>query len=1058
MAAYESGDLHLAKQLLTPIALDGDLKAQKYIAYILLDANADADFDPERGVALLSDAARRGDYGALVKLETLRRDGFPYSPSLDDIIAIEINRAAAGDPVLAWRLAKRYEQGDGVVSSEREMKRWLEVAAAAPVSEFPKSGEAAYKLCVLNAGSDVDANLPAARAWCAQAAENGDAAIAVERAGQSYGAVGEFLREHLPLLRQEAFANKLRGDRLARHLAKAVDEIVSSLYALAPETDKPDGTIAICAVGGYGRRMLAPYSDIDLLILHSTDEEEKIRPLINFMLYPLWDSGMKIGYAVHSPKTASVFAKDDMIARTAYLDARFLCGSKTLFADFQNRFEKLRRRSASEFVAAKLLEQEQRQIKAGETRYLVEPDVKEGKGGLRDLQMLHWLYKYVFGGEIGASAAIDKIMDPQERRALAKAERFLWSVRAHLHDLRGRADEKLTFDVQPQIAERLGYADRTDMTAAERLMKHYFLNAVEIGRLTRVLCARLEKERTKRLPHLPKFLPKLLQKDEAPGRPNLRIRNGRLDFESAAKARRQPRDLFRLFRAFAKKPQIDFHPDALAIVAEQTPSVISVVRKDPVIARLFEGILTQTEDPVRVLRVMTETGLLGKYIPSYGSIVGRIDYGLYRRFTLDEHVLRCVGLLARICSGALESDHPLASQIIARQERPLLYFIAMLLHESVWTVKKKSLSDCEKLITRVSRRLGLSEDEAKLAGWGAARHMLLIRTAERRNLTEAHAIATFAKEVGSRERLDLILVISVCHLRIVSDRSWDEMTRKRITELYEAALAWFEGDEDALRARLAKRAAFARSAAKSRLAGWDDKKKEAFLSRLTEHMLQSVDPDILVRFAHLTDAAEKDRADAAVKVTPRDGDLEAIVYADDRKGLLADLAGAVAAAGMSVRLMQAFTTQDGKALDIFTVQSSDGAALDDMAQAGRLHGALLEAAQETLSAPPAPGRRFGDRQHIFSVNSAVRIELEASEDASVIETEGLDRPGLLYELAKAVSDLGVTITSAHIATYGERAVDAFYLCDRQGRKIADAKILGRIEKKLMSVLSAGSQK
>jgi len=483
-------------------------------------------------------------------------------------------------------------------------------------------------------------------------------AAAAERAGQQHGAIGALLRGYLPALREEALQHDVRGERFARRLSDTMDLCIQTLFSQTPDSiaSQTGGQYAICAVGGYGRHMLAPFSDIDLLFLHLPGEETQLRRLVDFVLYPLWDGGMKVGQGVHTPKDAVQFAKEDMIARTAFLDARLLCGSGSLFEDFQTHYTKLRRRTKNQFAAAKLKEQALRQTKAGETRYLIEPDVKDGKGGLRDLQTIQWLYKYVFGGAIGASSAIDKVMDPAERRALIKAERFFWSIRVHLHDLRGHADEKLAFDIQPQIAERLGYADRPDMTAAERLMKHYFVNTVEVGRLTRILCARLEEERTKRLPHLPKFLPKVLQKDETPGKPNLRIRNGRLDFESAAKARRQPRDLFRLFRAFSKKPQIDFHPEALAIVSEQASKVTSEVRKDKVIAKLFEAMLTeppvlvsgsaseQVASPVRVLRIMIETGLLGKYIPAFGAIVGRIDYGLYRRFTLDEHVLRCLGL------------------------------------------------------------------------------------------------------------------------------------------------------------------------------------------------------------------------------------------------------------------------------------------------------------------------------------------------------------------------------------------------------------------------------
>lgn len=883
-------------------------------------------------------------------------------------------------------------------------------------------------------------------------------AFDAERAGQSYGAVGKLLRERLPVLRKDPFETILRGDRIARHHAQSIDDLIKTLFNLAPiPKGAKRGEVTVCAVGGYGRRMLAPYSDVDLLFLYGTSDAEEIRGQVDSLLYPLWDSGIKIGHAVHTPKSAVEFCKEDMVARTAFLDARFLCGSKKIFNDFEKNFDGLRRRTIREFVAAKLEEQEERQTRTGETRYLVEPDVKEGKGGLRDLQMLRWLYKYGFGAEIGASSAIDKVMDASERRALIKAEHFLWSVRTQLHDLRGRADEKLAFDIQPQIAERLGYADRTDMTAAERLMKHYFVNAVEVGRLTRILCARLEEARTKRLPHFPKLLPKLLQADEAPGKPNLRIRSGRLDFESVAKARRQPRDLFRLFRAFGKNPKIDFHPDALAIVSEMLPSVTSTIRKDPVIGKLFKGILLDSEEPVRVLRVMTETGLLGKYIPTFGSIVGRIDYGLYRRYTLDEHVLRCIGLLGRLRTGELKAKHPFATLVMGTEKDPMIFFVAVLLHESIWTVKKKSITESEKLITRVSRRLGLDPEDAKRVGWAAARHLLLVRTAERRNLSETHAISTFAETVGDRQRLDLMLVISVCHLRIVSDHSWDEVRRRQIAALYAGSIAWFEGGNDGLEERLNQRAVNARAQIKTQLKDWTSEEKESFLERLTNHMLRSAEPGILVRFAHLIRAAEKDSAAAAVTVAPRDGDLEAIVYADDRTGLLADLAGAIASTGLSVRSVQALTTQDGKALDIFTIQSADGTPMDDLERAGQLHQSLLSAARETPKSAPKPTRQFGDRREIFTVEPVVRVELEASEDASVVEAEGLDRPGLLYELAHAVSDLNVAITSAHIATYGERAVDVFYLCDRAQKKITEPKVLGQIEKRLLAVLSAGSK-
>jgi len=887
-------------------------------------------------------------------------------------------------------------------------------------------------------------------------------AVERERAGEAHGAVGAVLKHAMAALRADTIANVARGDRLALRLSEGVDLAVRALFSAAGggNSDAGEG-LAICAVGGYGRRELAPYSDIDLLFLHARGAETETRQMLDAMLYPLWDSGLKIGHGVHTPETAAAFAKEDIIARTAYLDVRYVCGSSRLHKDFSARYDKLRKRTKAEFVKAKLAEQAERQTKSGETRYLVEPDIKEGKGGLRDLQTIRWIYKYVYGGDIENNAAIAKVMDESEQRDLRKAERFFWSVRAHLHDLRGRADEIMSFDVQPQVAERLGYAGRKNMPAAERLMKHYFVTTVEVGRLTRILCARLEKEQTKHIPRMPILLPRLLQSDEASGKPNLKIRNGRLDFDDPEAARGDPTDFFRLFRAFSRKPEIDLHPDALAIVSEQCAGITSDVRRDPVIAKLFMGILTRSENPVRTLRVMTEVGLLGKYVPSFGSITGRILYGLYRQFTLDEHVLRSLNHLKKIADGELADEHPIVTKIVnegaGEDAGRETFFLAVFLHETIWSLKDKSAAACERLATRVAKRLGLDNERATLVGWSAAHHLVMVRTAERRNLTEARAISNFAGRVETKERLDLMLVCSVCHLRIVGARSWDAFTRRRLSELYEASLAWLTGGEAALNERLKARADAARMETQSRLASWPAADRARFLSRLTDAMLRFIDPEIVVRFAYLVRTAEKDNAEAAVAVTPRDGGLEAIVYARDRAGLLCNLAAACAAEGVSVRSVQALTMGDAMAIDVFTIAIPAGEE-EGGDYAWRIHESLLNAACEKRTQKPVLKRKFGDRRQIFSIEPRVTIDHEASDDSVVIETECLDRPGLLFDLTTAFFDLGVAINSAHIATYGERAVDAFYLQDAGGAAITDKKRLAQIEKRLLFALSAGSEK
>lgn len=907
----------------------------------------------------------------------------------------------------------------------------------------------------MNADAAAHSDKAAARP-ASQVADAIAAACERQRAGQSYGDAGAVLKSIVEQRRRSIVGEHARGDIAAQKLSQTMDEAIEALFQSGARVHAEAAkSLAVCGVGGYGRGLLAPYSDVDLLFLHASDAA-KIRPLLDFMLYPLWDAGLKLGHAVHTPSSAVEFAQRDLLARTAYLDCRRLAGPDQLFVDFEKRYEKLRKRTKSQFATAKRGERDERHERSDQSRFLAEPDLKEGKGGLRDLHFIRWLYKYEFDSEIDDPKTKKKLLSAEDLKAFKKCERFLWSVRVQLHSLHGRGDERLSFDVQPALAERLGYADRPDITAAERLMRHFFINAMEIGRLTRIFSAKLEEERFRISPSALRILPKALTKDEAGEKANLKLTFGRLNFDNAAKARRNPTDFFRLFRAFSKRSDFDFHPDALAIVAGSTASITSDIRRDPVIGKLFLATLSDAKEPVKTLRVMTETGLLGKYIPSFGKIIGRIEYGLYRRFSIDENVLQSIGVLAEIARGEAKEKHPIATSIVERWRSKATLYAALLLHETLWAIREESVEGCERLVARIARRLGLEPADADLAAWCAARHLVMARTAERRNLAEPKAIARFAAMVADERRLELLLVLSVCHFRVVGPYSWDDWTRRQLSELYYGASAWLKGGDLGLARRLADRAEEARAAAAALLVDWKAPEREAFLKRIPDSIYRSIDPTMIARIADLARAAMEEGARAAVAARLHDGDVEALVYADDRTGFLSDLAGAVAAAGLSVRTVQVMTTDDAKAIDVFTIQSADGEPIEDPETVRRLHAKLLAAAKSRPAKPFEPVRRLGDRRAIFTVPPVVRLDLDASDECLVVEAEGRDRPGLLHELTAALAELGVTIVSAHVATYGARAVDAFYLRDEPGYKITDKRRLQTIERRLMSVLADGA--
>lgn len=876
-----------------------------------------------------------------------------------------------------------------------------------------------------------------------------DAALEKERAGQSFGAVGVALKRSLAEARSQLLAQHARGDVIVAKISDFMDEAIGVIARPALAALPKKGRIAVVATGGYGRAQLAPLSDIDLLILHSGVEEEALKTFVNALLYPLWDGGLTVGQGVHTPQSAVNFASKDMTAMTAFLDARLVTGDEKLFKDFTSKFDMLRWRMKSKFVKAKKQEQENRHDNSNQSRYLSEPDLKEGKGGLRDIHVILWIYRALYGRALGDAPKRGAIFRPADAQSLKKAERFLLSLRVHLHDLRGRADERLTFDIQPALAERLGYADRADMSAAERMMKHYFVTAVEIGRLTRIFWARLEEENAKLLDRAPAPLPKTLSSDEAGDKVNLRIKNGRLDFNNAAAAGKNTIDLFRYFRAFAKRADIDFHPDALDLISKNSISITSSVRRDPEVAKLFVASISTARDPVKLLRVMSETGLLGKYVPSFGQITGRVEYGLFRRYSLDEHVFQAIGTLTKIRLGQLTDEHPISAAILEDAPNKAAFYIAILLHQSGWSLKDRTEANAEALIERVARRLGVSDEEAGAIAFAAARPLYMVEIAHRRDLGEAEAIAEFAARVGSPERLRMLLVLTVCHLRAMSEEAWDEWTRKQISALYLGAEAWFRGGSPALEKWMEARAARTRKDAEQALADWPKADRAAFMDRLSDATLALIDPETFSRAAELARSEEA----SGVAVSVREDGVEAIVYADDRPGLLADLAGAIAGASGNVRDVHALTLDDGKVIDVFLVRPPDGAAGETLADFMRaLHAALLSAARKKPTEPPRLTRLIGDRRSIFTVPPVVRIDPEASRSALVVEAEGRDRPGLLYSLTSALTDLGVVINSAHIATYGERAVDAFYLKTAEGAKITDRRLQQSIEKKLLQAL------
>jgi [protein-PII] uridylyltransferase len=678
------------------------------------------------------------------------------------------------------------------------------------------------------------------------------------------------------------------GVQVARELAAAVDAIVTALWrfgwrhVLRSANPTEGERMALAAVGGYGRSVLAPFSDLDLLFLRPWKETAASESLTEFMLYALWDLGFRTGAASRTVAETIKYAREDMTIRTAVLEARFLAGDEKLFDELQKRFNReVVRGSAREFVAAKLDERDGRHAKIGASRYLVEPNVKDGKGGLRDLHTLFWIARYLDPSSPQGEKALEGILTAKDRRTFTEAFNFLWAVRAHLHFVTGRAEERLSFEVQPEIARRMGWRGRADESAVERFMRRYFLVAKDVGALTRTFCAKLEQDRTKTARGLSRLLPAPKPKRKKLDDPDFVEEDGRLTVADAQVFERDPTALLRLFRT-ADRNDLDLHPDAFTAVVRNLNLVTPKFRRDPKTAEVFLDILARGVRPGRTMQLMNDTGLLGRFLPEFGRIVGQTQLNRYHAYTVDEHTLRAVGIIGDIDNGRLAEDHPLCTLIMPVIADKEALYLAMLLHDTGKGGTRGQEDDGSIAAQRACDRLGLPHAQTALTAWLVRHHLVMSDFAQKRDVSDPDTVAAFARVVETPERLRLLLVLTTADIRAVGPGVWNGWKGQLLRELYaatEAALRGGRGADPAtaFRKRVEAEAVEAREALVR-----TDPKALAFAEAMEDAYFTGMPPEEQRAHAELAREAEAGGAAARARFHQDRNALELVVAANDR--------------------------------------------------------------------------------------------------------------------------------------------------------------------------------
>lgn len=849
----------------------------------------------------------------------------------------------------------------------------------------------------------------------------------------------------------------LKARKAIRSYAFLTDCLVKTTWEFATNIQFPAYNptnaekLSVISVGGYGRREMAPYSDVDLLFLTPYKITPWAETVIETVLYLLWDLKLKVGHSSRTIRDCLRMGNEDYTIRTAMLEHRFVCGDIGLASELNEKLWKnLFDGTAKEFISAKLKERENRHKKHGQ-RYMVEPNIKEGKGGLRDLQSLYWIAKYVYQTQNISDLIELNVFRSDEHEQFDKAEEFLWAVRCQMHHLADRAIEQLSFDLQVEVAAAMGYEDSKGRRAVEIFMQDYFRHATRVGDLTRIFLTSLEAVHAKDEPLLERIFKRKPKIGEA-----YAVIHNRLAINSEENFLANPINLLKLFSE-ALRTGLLIHPDAMRLVSANLSLIDKEFRQSSEAQNIFLELLLKHGNPERALRRMNELGFLAKFIPEFEPIVAMMQFNMYHSYTVDEHTIQCLKTLAQIEKGELVEELPIASSILKDGVNRKVIYVALLLHD----IGKGRSDDHSilgaKLARKVSPRLGLKKQETETVEWLVRYHLLMSDMAQKRDISDPRTVRDFAKAVQSVKRLDLLTILTVCDVRSVGPDTWNNWKATLIRQLYSETKITLEQGGEALNRE--NRMAEARKSLKEKLFDWEPKDIKLEMGRHYPPYWQGFQIGAQFAFAKLLKNLGSD--EIKIDLTPdTDRDATRICFAlSDHPGIFSRLSGALALVGANVVDARSYTSKDGFATAAFWIQDTDGAPYDQN-RFLRLRSMIEKTLSgEIITRDAIKARdKFKKRERAFKVPTSVTFDNDGSEIYTIIEVDTRDRPGLLFDLTRTLANMNVYIASAVIATYGEQVVDSFYVKDMFGLKFYSESKQKKLEQNLRQAITLGVER
>ncbi len=808
-----------------------------------------------------------------------------------------------------------------------------------------------------------------------------------------------------------AYALGAHGRWAARRRARLVDDALAQVWARA---GAPSG-MALAAVGGYGRELQLPRSDIDLMIVHDGVDDAEIRRVADAVLYPLWDAGFAVGHAVRTPdETEAATARLDVW--TAVMDARCVAGDEAIVADVADRATARARGDARGFVAALVASAEERHDRFGSCAHLLEPDLKEGSGGLRDLAALAWI-RAASGKPLGEAGFIGEA----EAAAADTAEEFLVRVRSAVHLAADRRADRLVVDLQAEVAEGFGFVDAPRLRATDALMRAVFEHARDVEAVSAAVTGRALAPPT-------------------PSAPPLRVGA-------------EPAEVLRVLSGVS---DAGGPPPTAVLDALATTGIPDAVVWTAEVRDAFLSLLRAGEPGAAMLDVLVRARLLERYLPCWADVRCRPQRDPYHRFTVDAHLTRATAVMAAMLRDPADPADPAdpgREEMVNQVDRVDGLLLGTLLHDIGKIGEGAHVPLGTAIATAQLDAMGLETADRDLAVFMVAHHLLLPDTATRRDLSDEDLILDVAAQVGTRERLAALVLLAEADARATGPAAWTTWRRSLLSELVARVARVLErGDMgEELAARLTDRIQRVRDL----LAGEPDADVDRFVFRMPRGYFLAVEPDAIARH-HRTIAPPLGTNE--VRTAAFDGGEVAtsdlLLVARDSRGLLSQIAGALALGGISILSAQVFTTEDGIAVDLFVVEGAFDPVITE-ARWREFRTSLRRAVEGSISLE----HRVADKRGHYpppkvATPLTVRVDNDASDFSTVIEVGAPDRIGLLHDITLAFAELAVDVHVAKVATFDGRVVDAFYVRDPLGRKVTDAEQLGEIERSVRSRLIA----